>query len=111
MEIMAVEPNIKDKEDAAPLNLSKGKIDIDDIYFSYDNRDEVIDGISLHINAGETVAIVGHSGGGKTTLCQLIPRFYDVESGSIKIDDQDIRDVTMKSLAENIGIVQQGTSL
>ena len=107
MEIMAVEPNIKDKEGAEPLKLSAGKIDIEDVYFSYDNRDEVIDGITLHVKAGETVAIVGHSGGGKTTLCQLIPRFYDVESGAIKIDGQDIRDVTMKSLAENIGIVQQ----
>ena len=107
MEIMAVEPNIKDKENAEPLNLKAGQIDIDDVYFSYDNRDEVIDGIDLHIKAGETIAIVGHSGGGKTTLCQLIPRFYDVQSGSIKIDGQDIRDVTMKSLAENIGIVQQ----
>lgn len=107
MEIMAVEPNIKDKADAKPLALDKGKIDIEDVYFSYDNRDEVIDGITLHVKAGETVAIVGHSGGGKTTLCQLIPRFYDVESGAIKIDNQDIRDVTMKSLAENIGIVQQ----
>ena len=107
MEIMAVEPNIKDKEGAEPLKLSAGKIDIEDVYFSYDNRDEVIDGITLHVKAGETVAIVGHSGGGKTTLCQLIPRFYDVESGAIKIDGHDIRDVTMKSLAENIGIVQQ----
>ena len=107
MEIMAVAPNIKDKEGAEPLKLSAGKIDIEDVYFSYDNRDEVIDGITLHVKAGETVAIVGHSGGGKTTLCQLIPRFYDVESGAIKIDGQDIRDVTMKSLAENIGIVQQ----
>ena len=107
MEIMAVEPNIKDKEGAEPLKLSAGKIDIEDVYFSYDNRDEVIDGITLHVKEGETVAIVGHSGGGKTTLCQLIPRFYDVESGAIKIDGQDIRDVTMKSLAENIGIVQQ----
>lgn len=107
MEIMAVEPNIKDREDAEPLRLKAGQIDINDIYFSYDNRDEVIDGIDLHIKAGETVAIVGHSGGGKTTLCQLIPRFYDVESGNIKIDGQDIRDVTMTSLAENIGIVQQ----
>ena len=107
MEIMAIEPNIKDKVGAKPLDLVAGRIDIDDIYFSYDNRDEVIDGIDLHIKAGETVAIVGHSGGGKTTLCQLIPRFYDVESGAIKIDGQDIRDVTMKSLAENIGIVQQ----
>lgn len=107
MEIMAVEPNIQDKENAKPLELRTGQIDIEDIYFSYDSRDEVIDGMTLHINAGETIAIVGHSGGGKTTLCQLIPRFYDVESGSIKIDGQDVRDVTMKSLAENIGIVQQ----
>ncbi len=107
MEIMDTEPKVKDKPDAKPLVVDEGRIDIDDISFSYQERREIIHDLNLHINPGETVAVVGHSGGGKTTLCQLIPRFYDVTSGSIKIDGQDIRDATKNSIASNIGIVQQ----
>ena len=107
MEIMNREPKVKDKPGAGDILVNDGAIDIDHIRFSYNDRSEVIHDMDLHINAGETLAVVGHSGGGKTTLCQLIPRFYDVTSGSIKIDGQDIRDVTKKSIAANIGIVQQ----
>ena len=107
MEIMDREPKVKDKPGAGDILVNDGAIDIDHIRFSYNDRSEVIHDMDLHINAGETLAVVGHSGGGKTTLCQLIPRFYDVTSGSIKIDGQDIRDVTKKSIAANIGIVQQ----
>lgn len=107
MEIMDTEPKVQDKADAVPLQVQKGGIQISDVSFSYDDRNEVIHNMDLNINPGETLAVVGHSGGGKTTLCQLVPRFYDVDSGSIKIDGQDIRDVTKKSIAANIGIVQQ----
>ncbi|MBP3816636.1 MAG: ABC transporter ATP-binding protein [Firmicutes bacterium] len=107
MEIMDTEPKVQDKADAVPLQVQKGGIQISDVSFSYDDRNEVIHNMNLNINPGETLAVVGHSGGGKTTLCQLVPRFYDVDSGSIKIDGQDIRDVTKKSIAANIGIVQQ----
>lgn len=107
MEIMETEPKVKDMPGAKPLVVSEGAIDIDDISFSYEERTEVIHDLDLHIKPGETVAVVGHSGGGKTTLCQLIPRFYDVTSGSIKIDGQDIKEATKNSIASNIGIVQQ----
>ena len=107
IEVMETKPTVQDKADATPLVVERGEIDIDDIHFSYEERSEVITSMSLRVKPGETIAIVGHSGGGKTTLCQLIPRFYDVDSGSIKIDGQDIRDVTGRSIAANIGIVQQ----
>ena len=107
MEVMAIEPQVKEKEDAFPLTVSEGAIDIDGVSFAYDGVSEVLHDIDLHIKPGETVAVVGQSGGGKTTLCQLIPRFYDVTAGSISIDGTDIRDVTKTSIRENIGIVQQ----
>lgn len=106
-EIMSLKPEVKEKDGATPLTVKEGNIDIEHVYFSYNNVSEVLDDINLHIDGGETVAIVGHSGGGKTTLCSLIPRFYDVTSGAIKIDGTDIRDVTKESLRANIGIVQQ----
>jgi len=81
------------------------------VAFAYDGDLDVLHGVSLSIQPGETIAIVGPSGGGKTTLCQLIPRFYEVSSGSISIDGQDVRTVTQKSLHENIGIVQQDVFL
>ncbi|MBQ1401617.1 MAG: ABC transporter ATP-binding protein [Firmicutes bacterium] len=107
MEVMAMEPQVKEKEGAEPLQVTEGHIKVEDVSFSYNEVSEVLEDIDLDIRPGETVAIVGHSGGGKTTLCQLIPRFYDVTEGAIYIDGTDIRDVTKTSIRENIGIVQQ----
>ena len=105
--IMRTEPTIQDKPDAKPLEDVRGAIEVQDVSFAYDADLDVLHNVNLSVEAGETIAIVGPSGGGKSTLCQLIPRFYEVESGAITIDGQDIRDVTQKSIHENIGIVQQ----
>ena len=105
--IMRTEPTIQDKVDAKPLENVKGAIEINDVSFAYDGDLDVLHSVSLSVEPGETIAIVGPSGGGKSTLCQLIPRFYEVESGSITIDGQNIQDVTQRSIHENIGIVQQ----
>jgi len=107
MDIMALKPSITEKEGAPDLQVREGDIKLEDVKFSYNEAKEVLHGIDLEVHPGEKVGIVGHSGGGKTTLCHLIPRFYDVTGGSIKIDGQDIRDVTKHSLRKNIGIVQQ----
>ena len=104
---MAIQPAVKEKEGAGDLSVGEGRIDMDHVSFSYNENAEVLTDVDLHIQPGQTVAVVGHSGGGKTTLCQLIPRFYDVTEGSIKIDGTDIRDVRKRSLRDNIGIVQQ----
>ena len=109
--IMRTEPTIQDKPDASPLSDVKGEIQVTNVSFAYEGDLDVLHDVSLHVQPGETIAIVGPSGGGKTTLCQLIPRFYDVDSGSISIDGQDIRNVTQKSIHENIGIVQQDVFL
>ena len=109
--IMRTEPTIQDKADAKPLTDVKGEIQVTDVSFAYEGDLDVLHDVSLHVQPGETIAIVGPSGGGKTTLCQLIPRFYVVDSGSISIDGQDIRNVTQKSIHENIGIVQQDVFL
>lgn len=111
VEIMRVEPSIKERPDAAELADVKGHLTMENVVFSYNDETEVLHGISLDIKSGENVAVVGHSGGGKSTLCQLIPRFYDVESGSISIDDYDIREVTKSSLRNAVGIVQQDVFL
>ena len=105
--IMRTEPTIQDKPDAKPLQNVSGAIEVKDVSFAYDGDLDVLHNVNLSVTPGETIAIVGPSGGGKSTLCQLIPRFYEVESGSITIDDQDIKDVTQRSIHENIGIVQQ----
>ena len=105
--IMRTEPTIQDKPDAKPLENVKGAIEVKDVTFAYDAELDVLHDVSLSVQPGETIAIVGPSGGGKSTLCQLIPRFYEVESGSITIDGQNIQDVTQQSIHENIGIVQQ----
>ncbi|MBR2992028.1 MAG: ABC transporter ATP-binding protein [Clostridiales bacterium] len=111
-EIMNIEPDIKDKEDAAEMTDVKGDILFDDVSFKYkDGAHRVLRHINLDIEAGSYVALVGSSGGGKTTLCSLIPRFYDVTNGSIKIDGKDIRDIKLKSLRDHIGIVQQDVYL
>ena len=109
--IMRTDPTLQDKEDAKDLAEVKGRITVDDVSFTYDGSLDVLHNVSLEVQPGETIAIVGPSGGGKTTLCQLIPRFYDVCSGSISIDGQDIRDVTQRSIHQNIGIVQQDVFL
>ena len=109
--LMATEPTLQDKEDAKQLQNVKGAISVEEVSFAYDGDLDVLRNVSLQVQPGETVAIVGPSGGGKTTLCQLIPRFYEVTGGSISIDGLDIRDVTQKSLHENIGIVQQDVFL
>lgn len=105
--IMRMEPDVKEKENAEKLAVKEGDVDIDDVSFRYSEGPEVLSHIQLHVSGGETIAVVGASGGGKTTLCQLIPRFYDVTSGAIRIDGTDIRDVTKSSLRSAIGIVQQ----
>ena len=111
VEVMRTEPTVQDKPDAKALENVRGKIDIDHVSFAYDGDLAVLHDVSMQVRPGETIAIVGPSGGGKTTLCQLIPRFYDVSSGSISIDGLDIRDVTQRSLHESIGIVQQDVFL
>ena len=107
MEIMAIQPAVLEKEGASELVVSEGRVTLENVSFSYNGVREVLRGIDLDVAPGETVAIVGHSGGGKTTLCQLIPRFYDVTEGSITIDGTDVRDVTKQSIRRNVGIVQQ----
>ena len=111
VDIMRTEPTLRDKPDAVELRDVKGAIDVEEVSFAYDGDLDVLKGVSLHIEPGETVAIVGPSGGGKTTLCQLIPRFYEVSEGSIKLDGHDVRDVTQRSIHQNIGIVQQDVFL
>ena len=111
-EILNIEPDIKDKEGAVDLTDVKGDILFEDVSFKYkDGAHRVLRHIDLDIEAGSYVALVGSSGGGKTTLCSLIPRFYDVTDGSIKIDGKDIRDIKLKSLRDHIGIVQQDVYL
>lgn len=110
-EIMDVEPDIKDKPGAVELTDVKGHIRFSDVSFAYESGRSVLSHIDLDIPAGRTLALVGPSGGGKTTLCHLIPRFYDLRSGSITIDGHDVRDVSLRSLRRNVGIVQQDVFL
>ena len=111
-EIMDIEPDIADKEGAKTLTDVCGTVEFQDVSFRYEDATEkVLDHVSLNVPAGSYVALVGSSGGGKTTLCSLIPRFYDVTGGSVCIDGNDVRDVTLQSLRENIGIVQQDVYL
>ena len=136
LELMSIEPKITEKEDAEEIRIEGGRIDVEHVSFAYrqeaatgldvpveeENEEAegkeagsrmhvygrtILDDVTLHVAAGETVAVVGPSGGGKTTLCQLIPRFYDVSEGRILIDGQDVRDVTIRSLRQAVGIVQQ----
>ena len=100
-----------DKEGSSDLVVSKGEIEFKDVSFQYNEKKEILKNVSLHIKAGEKLALVGPSGGGKTTICHLIPRFYPLEKGSISIDNQNINDVTLDSLRKNIGIVQQDVFL
>ena len=111
IEIMRTEPTVQDAADARPLKDVKGSISVRDVSFAYEGDLAVLHHVDLQVEPGETIAIVGPSGGGKSTLCQLIPRFYDVTDGSICIDGQDVRTVTQRSIHENIGIVQQDVFL
>ena len=111
-EIMDIEPDIKDSEKAVELKNVKGEIEFQDVSFKYnDGAEEVLNDINLTVPAGAYMALVGSSGAGKTTLCSLIPRFYDVTEGTIRIDGKDIRDVTLSSLRNHIGMVQQDVYL
>ena len=111
VELMRTEPKLRDAPDAKALGHVRGSIDVEDVSFSYEENQEVLEHVTLHVRPGETVAVVGPSGGGKSTLCRLIPRFYDVTSGRICIDGQDVRSVTQESLHHAIGVVQQDVFL
>ncbi|MBQ5782627.1 MAG: ABC transporter ATP-binding protein [Oscillospiraceae bacterium] len=106
-EIMDIDPDIQDAENAQELTNVDGTITFEDVSFNYNEEEKVLQDIDLTIESGKTVALVGPSGGGKTTICSLIPRFYDVTKGSIKVDGTDVKEITGKSLRQNIGIVQQ----
>lgn len=110
-ELMRTEPDLQDAPDAVPLEHVRGEIGVEHVGFAYDGDLEVLDDVSLRVKPGETIAIVGPSGGGKSTLCRLIPRFYDVTKGDIKIDGLDVRAVTQESLHHAIGVVQQDVFL
>ncbi|WP_438313376.1 ABC transporter ATP-binding protein [Sporosarcina sp. FA9] len=110
-ELIDVDPEIEDLPDAVEVEHLNGDIAFDNVHFKYDAHNEVLSGINLKIKSGETVAFVGPSGAGKTTICSLIPRFYDVNEGAITIDGMDIRNMTTKSLRQQIGIVQQDVFL
>lgn len=111
-EIMNIRPDIEDASDAMPIGKVKGEIEFDNVSFQYkDNQENVLNHINLKVPAGAYMALVGSSGAGKTTLCSLIPRFYDVTGGRIMIDGKDIRSVTLKSLRDQIGMVQQDVYL
>ncbi|MEN6413944.1 MAG: ABC transporter ATP-binding protein [Veillonellales bacterium] len=107
LEVVNTTPEILEKADAVPLTRVKGHIVYQDVSFRYDQHSGVLDGVNISIDAGKTVALVGPSGGGKTTICSLLPRFYDVTGGTVMIDGKDVRSLTLKSLRSAIGIVQQ----
>lgn len=111
LDLIDQDPEIVDRPHAHKVNHLQGNITFDDVHFSYDQHQTVLSDINLQVKAGETVAFVGPSGAGKTTICSLIPRFYDVNEGSISIDGLDIRDMTKHSLRSQIGIVQQDVFL
>ena len=118
-EVLSTAPDIQDKPDAADLQVTAGAVEYRDVCFSYEDVElgggeearPVIDHMNLSIKPGQTIALVGPSGGGKSTTCSLLPRFYDVADGSISIDGQDVRDVTQQSLRRAIGLVQQDVYL
>jgi len=107
LELFTQEPTVKDKPNATDLVVTNGEIKFNNVRFSYDVRKEALKGLNFVAPAGKTVALVGESGGGKSTIFRLLFRFYDVNEGSIEIDGQDLRDVKLKSLRKNIGIVPQ----
>ena len=111
LELMREEPAMQDAPDAKVLERIEGSIELENVSFAYRENLDVLHSVDLSIRPGETVAVVGPSGGGKSTLCQLIPRFYDVSDGAIRVDGVDVRDVTQQSLRENVGVVQQDVFL
>lgn len=112
LEMMAIAPDIKDEENAVSVDRLEGKIEFRDVSFHYsDSNENVLNHVNLDVEAGEYMALVGPSGVGKTTLCSLIPRFYEVSEGSIQIDGMDIRHIKLENLRNNIGIVQQDVYL
>ena len=111
-EVMDTEPDITDSKNAVKLEDVKGEVEFADVSFHYETESKnVLTHLNLKVKAGESIALVGPSGGGKTTLCSLIPRFYEASSGAILVDGKDIKDVTMASLRDNIGVVQQDVYL
>lgn len=110
-EIMMIQPDIVDNKDAIKIGKLSGEIEFKNVGFSYNDKDQILKGINLNISSGETVAFVGPSGVGKTTLCSLIPRFYEVDDGEILVDGKDIRNIKVRDLRDNIGIVQQDVFL
>ena len=112
LDIMAIEPEIKDSENAIDIKKVEGRVSFENVSFKYEaDLENVLTNVNLKVDKGEYVALVGSSGAGKTTLCSLIPRFYEVSEGSIKVDDIDIRDIKLKCLRQNIGVVQQDVYL
>ena len=112
LEIMSIAPDIQDKPDALPLKNVQGEVTFENVSFHYEeSKENVLSNVNLHVPAGDYVALVGSSGAGKTTLCSLLPRFYDVTEGRILLDGKDIRDVKLKDLRDEIGIVQQDVYL
>lgn len=111
LELVEQDPEIQDSPNALTVQHLKGDINFEQVGFRYDEHKPVLDNINLSIKAGETIAFVGPSGAGKTTICSLIPRFYDVQEGAISVDGLNIQDITMKSLRSQIGIVQQDVFL
>ena len=111
VELMDEEPDIENKPDAIEAPALRGDIRFKNVSFGYENNRTILNDLSFSIESGTTVAFVGPSGAGKTTICSLIPRFYDVEAGAITVDGIDIRDMTKESLRANIGIVQQDVFL
>ena len=111
IELMGTEPTIADAPDAVPVERVQGAVDVKNVSFTYDGAEEVLHHVELHVRVGETVAVVGPSGGGKSTLCQLIPRFYDVTEGEIDIDGVDVRRIRLEDLRRAVGVVQQDVFL
>ena len=111
IDLMRLQPEVQEPENPVKPDTVSGRISIENVCFTYDDKTSVLDNINLEISEGETVAIVGPSGGGKSTLCQLIPRFYDVDAGCVKLDNVDVRSISKEALRKNIGIVQQDVFL
>ena len=111
IELMSTEPTIADAPDAVTMEHVRGAVEVKDVSFTYDGAEEVLHHVDLHVAEGETVAVVGPSGGGKSTLCQLIPRFYDVTEGEIDIDGVDVRRLRLTDLRRAVGVVQQDVFL